>query len=172
MTKRMTPWEKMVKHVPSLKKKSEEAERALKELQKGSKDEKKEHGMSTSKAVKTAADHLRKDDRYYTKLDKIGLKEEIANVTGAAVPGTGDSGMSWRPKGKFGKYDTFKVSRQTFLSLKEAKKKGKHWRKYLEEDDAYHEIREYARKCKGPIVVEDESTGTCMFVRYGDGPLF
>jgi hypothetical protein len=144
MTRRMTPWQKMVKAVPSLQKKSEEAEKAL-------------------KAMKAAREKRKEDEK---------MNEEIANVTGAAVPGTGDSGIHWRSKGKFGKYDTFKVSRQTFLSLKEAKRKGKHWRKYLEEDDAYQEIREYARKCKGPIVVEDESTGTCMFVRYGDGPLF
>ena len=98
------------------------------------------------------------------------IEEEM---TTAGVVGTGDSGDAWKPKhGKFGKHKTFIVSRKTFLSLKEAKKRGKHWRTYLEEDDAYHDLREYARKHKGPIVVEDENTGACMFVRYGEGPLF
>lgn len=45
------------------------------ELAKGAKDEKQEHGMSNKEAVKTAKDHLKKDKKYYTKLDKIGLEE-------------------------------------------------------------------------------------------------
>lgn len=108
---------------------------------------------------------------------KFRLKEDApVNATGAAVPGTGDTGEAFpkgpRPiarRGKFAGHETFVVSAKTFNSLKEAKRKGKHWRKYLEEDDAYHDLREYARKKrKGPIIVEDERTGTCMFVRYGD----
>lgn len=71
------------------------------------------------------------------------------------------------PKGKFAGYETFILPHSTYLSLKQAKKKHKHWRKYLEEDDSYYDIREYAMKKKGPIVVEDERTGSCMFVRYG-----
>lgn len=105
------------------------------------------------------------------------LKEDApVNSTGPAIPGTGDTGQAFvkpnRPmarRGKFAGLETFVVSPKTFYSLKEAKKKGKHWRKYLDEDDAYHDLREYARKKKkGPIIVEDERTGTCMFVRYGD----
>lgn len=100
------------------------------------------------------------------------IDEEIANTT-ANGPGMGDSGEAFKPRhGKFAGHKTFMVKRNTFLALKEAKKKGKHWRTYLEEDEAYSDLREYARKCKGPIVVEDEDTGACMFVRYGDGPLF
>lgn len=103
-------------------------------------------------------------------------EEGIANVTGAAVPGTGDTGQAFprgpKPiarRGKFAGHETFIVSPKTFNSLREAKRKGKHWRKYLDEDEAYYDLREYARKKrKGPIVVEDERTGACMFVRYGD----
>lgn len=103
-------------------------------------------------------------------------EEGIANATGSAVPGTGDTGEAFvkpsRPiarRGKFAGHETFVVSAKTFNSLKEAKRKGKHWRKYLDEDDAYYDLREYARKKrKGPIIVEDERTGACMFVRYGD----
>lgn len=108
---------------------------------------------------------------------KDTIKEDApANATGAAVPGTGDTGQAFvkpsRPiarRGKFAGHETFIVSPKTFNSLREAKRKGKHWRKYLDEDDAYHDLREYAKKKrKGPIVVEDERTGACMFVRYGD----
>ena len=99
------------------------------------------------------------------------MKEEMST---AGVVGTGDDPTVWKPsrpiarRGKFAQYETFIVSSSTFNSLKSAKKKKKHWRTYLEEDDAYHDLREYAKKCKGPIVVEDERTGTCMFVRYGN----
>lgn len=75
------------------------------------------------------------------------------------------------PRGKFAGYETFIVPHSTYVSLREAKRLRKHWRKYLEEDDSYHDIREYAKKHKGPIVVEDERTGSCMFVRYGNGKI-
>ena len=103
------------------------------------------------------------------------IQEEIANSTGAAIPGSGDTGEAFRPsrpvarRGKFLNQETFIVSSSTFNSLREAKKKRVHWKRYLEEDDAYHDLREYARKKKkGPIIVEDERTGACMYVRYGD----
>lgn len=108
------------------------------------------------------------------------IKEEM-NV--GAIAGTGDPrlpmdqrepGVMRRKtqRGKFMNMETFIVPHSTFVGLREAKKKGKHWRTYLNEDDSYHDIREYAKSCKGPIIVEDESTGSCMFVRYGNGPLF
>lgn len=72
-------------------------------------------------------------------------------------------------RGKIFGVETFIVSSSTFNSIKHQKKKGVHWKRYLEEDDAYHDLREYARKKrKGPIIVEDERTGACMYVRYGD----
>lgn len=98
------------------------------------------------------------------------ITEEIANSVGAG----GVAGMT-EPvvrRGKFGKHETFILTRESYMKLKDAKKKGKHWRTYLDEDETYNHIREYARKHKGPIVVECESTGACMFVRYGDGALF
>jgi hypothetical protein len=107
------------------------------------------------------------------------VQEESTNSTGPAIPGSGDTGeafktsgpMRRRGKGFAGK-PTFVVPHSMFVGLREAKKKGKHWRTYLGEDDAYHDIREYAKKQRGPIIVEDENTGACMFVRYGDGNLF
>jgi hypothetical protein len=99
------------------------------------------------------------------------IEEEIVNVTGDAVQ-TNAVFKPMRPmarRGKFMSMETFVVSSSTFNSLREAKKKRVHWKRYLEEDDAYHDLREYARKKrKGPIIVEDERTGACMYVRYGD----
>ena len=102
----------------------------------------------------------------------IGLKEDVhTNATGDAV----QTNAVFKPerkmarRGLFLNQETFIVSHSTFNSLREAKKKGMHWKRYLEEDGAYHDLREYAReKRKGPIIVEDENTGACMYVRYGD----
>ena len=92
------------------------------------------------------------------------IEEEIANVTGDAVQ-TNVQFKPMRPMARRGKF----LNQETFNSLKDAKRKGMHWKRYLEEDDAYYDLREYARKKrKGPIIVEDERTGACMYVRYGD----
>ena len=61
----------------------------------------------------------------------------------------------------------FEVNSKLFHNLTLAKRKGKHWRTYLEEDDCYAEIREWARKNpKGKIVVRNECTGEMRYVRY------
>jgi len=61
----------------------------------------------------------------------------------------------------------FEVTSSLFYELKMAKRKGKHWRTYLNEDDCYQEIREYASTHKkGPIVVRNENTGEMMYIRY------
>ena len=124
---------------------------------------------------------------YYFNLARkaVGMEEEMSAGSGMIAglgidatgkPGSGEPGrppefmpMLRRktPRGKFAGYETFILPHSTYLSLKEAKRKHKHWRKYLEEDDSYYDIREYAMKKNGPIVVEDERTGACMFVRYG-----
>lgn len=101
------------------------------------------------------------------------IQEEVpANVTGPLVSTDVVFKRPDRPvarRGKFLNQETFIVSSSTFNSLREAKKKRVHWKRYLEEDDAYHDLREYARKKrKGPIIIEDERTGACMYVRYGD----
>jgi hypothetical protein len=61
----------------------------------------------------------------------------------------------------------FEVSSSLFHNLTLQKRKGKHWRTYLEEDDCYAEIREWAKKHpKGKIVVRNECTGEMRYVRY------
>lgn len=71
-----------------------------------------------------------------------------------------------RRKPNFAKSAVFEVSSSVFHSLTMQKRKGKHWRTYLEEDDSFSEIREYANKNKGPIIVQNEKTGEMRFVRY------
>jgi hypothetical protein len=118
---------------------------------------------------------------YYLGLARkaVGMEEEApANAAGGgniAALGVGPNGepgrsaqmMPMARRGKFAGKPTFIVSSATFNALREAKKSRKHWRKYLDEDSAYHDLREYAKKCKDPIIIEDERTGACMYVRYG-----
>jgi hypothetical protein len=102
---------------------------------------------------------------------KKKLKEDApANSAGAgAVAGLG-VGPQGEPgvkkRGKFGKYETFLVSPDTFLKARLEKQKGKHWRTYLEEDEAFSEVREYANKHKGPVILQCERTGAMCFARY------
>lgn len=63
----------------------------------------------------------------------------------------------------------FEVSSSLFHNLTMQKRKGKHWRTYLEEDDCYAEIREWARKNKGPIIVRNAVTNEMRYVRYSKG---
>ena len=62
----------------------------------------------------------------------------------------------------------FEVSSSLFHNLTMQKRKGKHWRTYLEEDDCYQEIREYANKNKGPIVIRNKTTNEMRYIRYKD----
>jgi hypothetical protein len=97
------------------------------------------------------------------------------NIAALGVGAQGEPGRSakmmptMRRGQKFMGIEPYVVSSKVFNQLKEAKKRGKHWRTYLEEDDAYHHIRMEAKKSKGPIIVEDERTGALMYVRYGKG---
>jgi hypothetical protein len=75
--------------------------------------------------------------------------------------------METRRRESFAGAVVFEVSSKIFHNLTLSKRKGKHWRTYLEEDDCYSEIREWANKNKGPIVVRNENTGEMRFIRHG-----
>lgn len=75
--------------------------------------------------------------------------------------------ISSRNKGQFAGAAVFEVSSTLFHNLTMQKRKGKHWRTYLEEDDCYAEIREWAVKHpKGKIVVRNECTGEMRYIKY------
>ena len=62
----------------------------------------------------------------------------------------------------------FEVSSTTFHNAKMEKRKGKHWRTYLDECDELAEIREYAKKNpKKAIVLRNENTGEMCYAKYG-----
>lgn len=71
--------------------------------------------------------------------------------------------------GKFAGNDTFIVPRQLFLKAQNEKKKGKHWKTYVGEDDHGKAIREYDRKHAGrkAIILQDEHSGTMTYAKYG-----
>lgn len=62
----------------------------------------------------------------------------------------------------------FEVAPSVFHAARVEKKKGTHWRKYLEEDDCLAEVREYANKNPGkPIILKNARTGEMCYARYG-----
>lgn len=72
-----------------------------------------------------------------------------------------------RRQGQFAGAAVFEVSSSIFHNLTVQKRKGKHWRTYLEEDDCYAEIREWAAKNpRGKIVVRNENTGEMRYIKY------
>ena len=70
--------------------------------------------------------------------------------------------------GMFAGSTTFVVPSNIFHEAKMQKKKGKHWRTYIGEEDHWKHIREYAIKNPNKaIVLEDEKTGAMCYARYG-----
>jgi hypothetical protein len=71
--------------------------------------------------------------------------------------------------GNFAGHTTFIVPSNMFHKARLEKKKGKHWRTYIGEDEHGVAIRDYDRKHKGkkPIILQDESTGAMCYAKYG-----
>lgn len=70
--------------------------------------------------------------------------------------------------GSFAGNQTFVLPSKKFNEMRMHKAKGKHWRKYIGEDEHGQVIREYARKNpKRPIILQDENTGAMCYARYG-----
>ena len=71
--------------------------------------------------------------------------------------------------GVFAGHQTFIVPSDMFHKARLQKKKGKHWKTYIGEDEHGQSIREYDRKHKGkkPIILQDENTGAMCYARYG-----
>ena len=71
-------------------------------------------------------------------------------------------------KGKFAGHDTFIVPNHIFERARLQKRRGGHWKSYLDEDEYSYGIREYANNNPyKPIIFEDEKTGYMVFARYG-----
>jgi hypothetical protein len=70
--------------------------------------------------------------------------------------------------GTFAGQTTFIVPSNVFQEARLSKKKGKHWRTYIGEDDHCRHIREYAAKNPHKsIILQDERTGAMCYAKYG-----
>jgi hypothetical protein len=99
----------------------------------------------------------------------VGAGTGVAGLTPNSLPGRPSELMPVVKRGKpFLGVETYIVPSRVFNQIREAKRKGKHWRKYLDEDDTFHHIRMEAKKNKkGAIIIEDENTGALCFAKYG-----
>ncbi len=100
----------------------------------------------------------------------VGAGTAVAGLTPNNLSGRSPElmPMATRRGKKFMGVETYIVPSRVFNQIREAKRKGKHWRKYLDEDDTFHHIRAEAKKNKkGAIIIEDENTGALIFARYG-----
>ena len=95
------------------------------------------------------------------------------NIAGLGVGPQGEPGrpaqfMPMFKRGKFAGKDTFIVPSKLFHAGRNQKKKGQHWLKYLEENEGFEEIREWASKNpKKSVILQDEVTGAMYVARYG-----
>jgi hypothetical protein len=70
--------------------------------------------------------------------------------------------------GMFAGQTTFVVPSNIFHEARMSKRRGKHWRTYIGEEDHWRHIREYAAKYpKKSIILQDERTGAMCYARYG-----
>lgn len=70
--------------------------------------------------------------------------------------------------GVFAGNTTFIVPSDMFHRARLEKRKGKHWKTYIGEDEHGMAIREYAGKNrKKAIILQDENTGAMCYARYG-----
>lgn len=91
------------------------------------------------------------------------LRRATPNMVREEAERTGDY-----KTGMFAGSTTFVVPSNIFHEAKMQKKKGKHWRTYIGEEDHWRHIREYARKHPSKaIILQDENTGAMCYARYG-----
>lgn len=91
------------------------------------------------------------------------LRRATPNMVKEEAAKTGDY-----KTGMFAGSTTFVVPSNIFHEAKLQKKKGKHWRTYIGEEDHWRNIREYARKNpKKAIILQCEKTGAMCYAKYG-----
>ena len=107
-------------------------------------------------------------------MNERNLKEDgVAPVNSA---GAGQvAGIGIGPQGepgikKFAGSRVFKVPTKNFVMARMLKRKYQRFEQYVGDASIGKEIAEYANKNHGAgIVLEDESTGAMMYLRYGNG---
>ena len=102
-----------------------------------------------------------------------GVEEDIANVTGGIAGLDGNPPASRAFLRRFAKNDVFVVDTERFNNARTGKKKYLKYEKYVGKDEVGDAIRTYGRKYpKKPIILQDEKTGSMIFLRYGRSGMF
>jgi len=134
---------------------------------------------SGDKAQKAVDALMQKGD--YDKLEVSIVESEVpVNTTGAAVAGTGDDPMTWKPKkkkkkveeevklGTFAGKQVFVVDSDMFHQCRLGKQKYHRYEKYVGKDSIGLAIREYGLKHpRRPIILQNGEGGPMLFLRYG-----
>jgi len=112
----------------------------------------------------------------YLEGENSNLVEEIANVAGGSNIAGFDG--NHQPKKKvvmrrFANNDVFVVDTKRYLKARFGKKKYRRYDECVGDDEIGCAIREYGLKYPNrPIIIEDETTGAMLFLRYGKTGMF
>jgi len=112
----------------------------------------------------------------YLEGENSNLVEEIANVAGGSNIAGFDG--NHQPKKKvvmrrFANNDVFVVDTKRYLKSRFGKKKYRRYDECVGDDEIGCAIREYGLKYPNrPIIIEDETTGAMLFLRYGKTGMF
>lgn len=116
---------------------------------------------------------LRNKDR--NAYQNLFVREEITNNVGSGNIAGIDRGkplLKVRRK-KFADNDVFVVDTKRYLKSRFGKKKYRPYEECVGDDEVGCAIREYGLKYPNkPIIIEDESTGAMLFLRYGKTGMF
>lgn len=100
--------------------------------------------------------------------DVQDLQGDIATLVRRAQPIVPITSIKEEKEGTFAGNKTFIVPSKMFHDARMEKRKGKHWKTYIGEDEHGTAIREYANKNrKKAIILQDENTGAMCYARYG-----
>lgn len=101
------------------------------------------------------------------------VEEDIANVTGGIAGLDGNPPANKSFLRRFAKNDVFVVDTERFNKARIGKKKYVRYEKYVGKDEVGDAIRVYGRKYpKKPIILQDEKTGSMIFLRHGRSGMF
>jgi len=115
------------------------------------------------------------EEKFAAYMANKHLQEEIVNVTGSGVAGTtGDPPVGSKVMmRRFANSDVFVVDTERYLKARLGKRKFLKYETYVGNDDVGNAIREYGRKYpKKPIILQDDKTGSMIFLRYGKSGMF
>jgi hypothetical protein len=104
-----------------------------------------------------------------TAMSVGGGMQGLSSTQGTPIAGY-DTMLMGNPmrRKKFAGKEVFVVNSNSFNKAKLGKKKFEHYSSYVGKDEIGEQIREYAKNNPDePIILEDETTGAMVYLRYG-----